>query len=415
MGFFDALPKKVPRPGKVESSGVFNKEDILDENDESIDVDLSELEALESNERPVMMAASTEASPDHPDRNEDAHFLSKEKKIAMVADGMGSVPGGELASLIAGHVVGILSEVPATGKEAEVTKSLIEYASKDMDLGKAKKFFSEENAVATQAEAEESFKTAFKLMDSSITAWKNHDPDIMKRVEDSARQKGGENEEALKKEIKRNFDTLGTTATMMKVWKDAEGKKKVTMGSVGDSRIYRLRNGEMKRMTRDDSFIQALSDAGLIGLDDAVDKAVKIEDIKKALAENPQWRDQPDMKRNCRYLDTLASLNLVDLPIRKIRNQMLQNLGGAERVKKEFNLDLEPNLTTDDAMDGDLYLSCTDGVLDNLTDKEIAEITKGASDPDAVSNLLTKRAKMKSISDDPAAKKDDITAVVMAI
>jgi len=426
---FDA-PLKVPRPTprvKPDESGVIqltpedilatadevelSPEDLEDDTETEVDVDLT---GLESRERPVVVGAASEASMEHPDRNEDSYYATLDS--SMVADGMGSVPGGEVASMIACDTMRRLKE----GKAGDSTNKLISEAMEAYgqqagaeNLEKMKTFFGGESRQSNKEDAEGSVVAMFRIMDSAITKWKNSDPEIMKKVEEKAKAKGATGEE-LQKDVKRNFDTLGTTASMMQFWTDAEGKKQATFGSIGDSRIYRLRGGELKRMTRDDSFIQALGDAGIIGLDEDPGRMVKLDDIRRVLKEHPEWQNQQKMKRNFQYLSILASLKMDELPIGKIRNQMLQNLGGADRIKKEFGLDLEPNISTEEVEEGDVYLNASDGLLDNKTDAEILEGLRSSSDPEAAAKSLVLKAKLKSGSDEPGAKKDDITTVVTA-
>jgi serine/threonine protein phosphatase PrpC len=428
--FAAEAPKKVPRPTprvKPDESGVIqltpedilpnadevelSPEDVEDDTEDEVDVDLT---GLESRERPVVVGAASEASMEHPDRNEDSYYATLDS--SMVADGMGSVPGGEVASMIACDTMRCLKE----GKAGDSTNKFISDAMEAYgqqtgaeSLERMKTFFSSENKQSSKEDAESSVAAMFQVMDSAITKWKNSDPEIMKKVEEKSKAKGATGED-LQKEVKRNFDTLGTTASMMQLWTDAEGKKQVTFGSIGDSRIYRLRGGELKRMTRDDSFIQALSDAGIIGLDEDTGHMVKLDDIRRALKDHPEWQSQQKMKRNYLYLNILASLKMDELPIGKIRNQMLQNLGGADRIKKEFGLDLEPNISTEEAEEGDVYINATDGLLDNKTDAEILEGMQSSSDPEAAAKSLALKAKLKSGSDEPGAKKDDITVVVTA-
>jgi len=55
------------------------------------------------------------------------------------------------------------------------------------------------------------------------------------------------------------MDGMGTTVVAMLVFKDM-----VTIGHVGDSRIYLCRNGKVKQLTRDHSLVQELIDDGKI-------------------------------------------------------------------------------------------------------------------------------------------------------
>lgn len=71
---------------------------------------------------------------------------------------------------------------------------------------------------------------------------------------------GRVNEELLRRGAeKTGRGTMGATVTVLLV----EGNKFVCLWA-GDSRLYRLRNGELKQLTRDHRYIQELLDAGAI-------------------------------------------------------------------------------------------------------------------------------------------------------
>lgn len=90
----------------------------------------------------------------------------------------------------------------------------------------------------------------------------------------------------------------------------------------GDSRIYRLRNGELTQMTRDHSFVQDIVDKGMI------------------------TREQAQYHPNA--------------------NIITRAVGVAEKL----NLDVEH----DRVEVGDKYMLCTDGLFKDITDMDIARI-----------------------------------------
>ena len=94
---------------------------------------------------------------------------------------------------------------------------------------------------------------------------------------------------------------------------------RVTLGHLGDSRVYRLRGQALELLTRDDSLLREEVDAGLIAAEEAADS-------------------------HNRSLITRA-------------------LGSAERVK--------PHLREVDALPGDLFLLCSDGLNDLVDDEDI--------------------------------------------
>jgi serine/threonine protein phosphatase PrpC len=117
------------------------------------------------------------------------------------------------------------------------------------------------------------------------------------------------------------FSGMGTTLV---VGVFQEGR--LLLGHVGDSRCYRLRGQALQQITKDHSLIQEQLDAGLITAEQA-----------------------------------LNSLN---------RNLVTRALGIEDMTLVDVN---EHRVEV-----GDLYLMCSDGLSDMLTDEGIAEIVRGA-------------------------------------
>ncbi len=103
--------------------------------------------------------------------------------------------------------------------------------------------------------------------------------------------------------------------------------QKVLVGHVGDSRCYRLRQGQLQQLTRDHSLLQEQIDAGLISPEQAMFATHK--------------------------------------------NLVTRALGVEDTVLLEVN-----EFRVDD---GDLYLFCSDGLTDMVKDEQIAFILGGAS------------------------------------
>jgi serine/threonine protein phosphatase PrpC len=78
---------------------------------------------------------------------------------------------------------------------------------------------------------------------------------------------------------------MGTTLTVVTV----EGKM-MYVGSVGDSRVYRLRRGSIEQLTRDDSFVQLLVDQRLITREEA-DEHPRANELTRALGSPSDTQD----------------------------------------------------------------------------------------------------------------------------
>src|SRR6185295_19225446 len=190
--------------------------------------------------------------------NEDAVFVGG--RLLVVADGMGGLPAGELASDI---LVRALADVDAKPDTGEPLQDLI--AALD---------------------------TANERIEAAV-------------ADDDAR------------------DGMGTTVTTLLLSGD-----RVAALNVGDSRCYRIRDGELTQITRDDTYVQALVDQGVLTPDDA--------------RRHPQ---------------------------RALVTQAVQ--GGA----------FQPTGRMVSIRTGDRFLLCSDGLTDHVTDEVIGETLRTRADP----------------------------------
>ncbi|MCX7748115.1 MAG: Stp1/IreP family PP2C-type Ser/Thr phosphatase [Clostridia bacterium] len=131
------------------------------------------------------------------------------------------------------------------------------------------------------------------------------------------------------------FSGMGTTLIVGVVL-----NKKFFVGHVGDSRVYLIRDGKIERLTTDHSFIEELVQNGTITREEA----------------------EKHPKRNIitRALGCFESIQ-IDTHVFNIKNE-------------------------------DIYLLCTDGLTNQLTEAEIKEVIEGTNDPEMVCNELVKRA-----------------------
>jgi serine/threonine protein phosphatase PrpC len=131
--------------------------------------------------------------------NEDSLFVGS--RLLVVADGMGGLPAGELASDILVQALAVVDDIPDTGEPLQDMLAALQTANERIEA-----------AVA----------------------------------DDDAR------------------DGMGTTVTAILLSGD-----RVAALNVGDSRCYLVRDGELTQLTRDDTYVQALVDQGVLTPDDA--------------------------------------------------------------------------------------------------------------------------------------------------
>ena len=130
------------------------------------------------------------------------------------------------------------------------------------------------------------------------------------------------------------------------------------IASVGDSRAYLLREGRLRQMTRDQSYVQVLLDAGLIKEQDAAHSA-------------------------------FSSI-------------ILQSMGQKEDVQVALGrLELRR---------GDRLLICSDGVTGHLNDTDLAEVLKSRDSVDVITQRLVDMANERGGSDNITAVVADVTS-----
>jgi len=214
--------------------------------------------------------------------NEDSAYVGR--RVFAVADGVGGMPAGEVASAL---VIQALTELDEASGAADPTAAL-----------------------------REAVESANRQIREQVAA----DP---------------------------MSDGMGTTVTALLVADD-----RITLLHVGDSRCYLLRDEQFDQLTRDDTFVQALVDQGLLSPDEA--------------------RTHPR------------------------RSLVTQAVQGEE---------LSPALSVLSPRPGDRFLLCSDGLSDALADSAIARALRSDPDPQRCAEGLVRLALS-------AGATDNVTVIV---
>lgn len=182
--------------------------------------------------------AAATSSKGRRSNNEDTYELAPELGLFTVADGMGGYVDGEVASRTAVEVIRDFVERNEGDGELTWPYKLDE----DLSFG--------ENLV----------RVAIRLADEAITA-----------------------------QCRRNGSRMGTTVVAVVEW-GGEG----VLAHVGDSRIYRYREGTLEQLTRDHSFVNELE-----GADVDVDKMAAAHGhvITRALGAGADGAADPEVAR----------------------------------------------------------------------------------------------------------------------
>ncbi len=234
--------------------------------------------------------------------NEDAYLIDEERGLFVVADGMGGHAAGEVASRI-------------------TVESIQEY-------------------IATTEEEHESswpfgFNSRVSLEGNRLTtAVEKANEKVMRAVQNRPELKG-----------------MGTTVVAALF--DAD---RATLVHVGDSRAYLFRDGELRRLTDDHSWVQEQVNAGILSEDEAKSHPLK-NVVTRALGGAAH-----------------VSVDLIEVPVRA----------------------------------GDRYLLCSDGLTGMLPDEELFEYFRTAHPLDAIVKTLIEAANTRG-------GVDNITAILVEV
>jgi len=151
---------------------------------------------------------------------------------------------------------------------------------------------------------------------------------------------------------------MGTTLVAISLVRtgDAENSEEIAWVNVGDSRVYLLRDGEMRQLSRDHSLVEDLRRGGQLSDEEA--------------ASYPQ------------------------------RNILTRALG----IDTDVQVDTGSVLPFRD----DRFLLCSDGLFNEVDDPAIIEVLTGIDDPDAAADELVRRA-------NAGGGRDNITCVVVVV
>ncbi|MFT4213481.1 MAG: protein phosphatase 2C domain-containing protein [Microbacterium sp.] len=151
--------------------------------------------------------------------------------------------------------------------------------------------------------------------------------------------------------VRRDPTLAGMATTLTGLW--VSRTETLLLAHTGDSRGYLLRGGQLTRQTRDDSFVQALVERGLVSAEDAL---------------------------------THPRRNIITA---SLRGDVTDLVRVGERTPQA----------------GDRWLLCSDGVSDYLPDDMIGDVLREAEGVDQAARLLVGSAL-------EAGSRDNVTAVV---
>ena len=246
--------------------------------------------------------------------NEDTFIVKPDMGFCLVADGMGGAAAGELASRIFSETA-LKVFLEAKGRSETGNK---EQDQTTIDSSNDVTIIRYETKIQKQVQA------TFILANEKIL---NH-------VKETPHHVG-----------------MGCTAELI-----AFSEDDFVLGHVGDSRTYRIRNGQLEQLTKDHSLVQEQIDQGLIS---------------------------PEEARN-----------------HSLRKVISRVVGVEERVVQD--------IVRGKTYAGDLFLLCSDGLTDMVDDNLISQVLSSAIDLPQKTEKLVEMAKS-------AGGRDNVTVVLSEI
>ena len=233
--------------------------------------------------------------------NEDCLSTRPQQGIVVLADGMGGYNAGEVASALAVALI-------TRGLEASSPQLVGNFSREDSKL-----------------KAETLFHNEIQIANDAIYRKAQQDP---------------------------NCNGMGTTLVAALFHDNF-----VAVAHIGDSRLYRLRKGDLTQVTKDHSLLQQQLDAGLISVEQARFSSNK-NYVTRALGVDPT---------------------------------------------------ADPEVHCYEVMPGDIYLFCSDGLNDLVTDEEIRQmLINGVQNPAMAASQLVQAA-------NESGGRDNISVVVVKV
>jgi len=215
------------------------------------------------------------------------------------------------------------------------------------------KYFLVADGMGGQSAGEKASELAIELISEKLDQWVDFSDISNDPVPAIDRAVSHANSEIMALgELEPNYKNMGTTITFIVVV-----DQELYVGGVGDSRVYRLRDGLLEQLTEDHSLTQALVKAGTISIEEA--------------------------------------------STHRYRNVLYRYLGSKDGGTGTEAMRITP-------IPGDRYMLCSDGICDGATDGVIQGVLEAFPDPQVATEELIKAA-------EKGGSKDNITCVVVDV
>lgn len=295
----------------------------------------------------VIYTVMTEASERHPERNEDSFFADPNIRAFAVFDGVsGKEDGsGEIAS-----------------------KFVSEYIRREI----------------TQIKDGMETKTAENILKNIVI--------------ESGRE--------LKKMWKNKYRTEEcgkTTASIVKIYKNSEGKNIALIANIGDSRIYGIEEKrDVEQWTEDDNQMKMyrnLSPAERAALKEILDEAMTEEDFMEIYEKVAKKMASDEV-----FPNEIININL----FKKLRSILTKSIGSQERC--------DPHIESREIPGGLKIAITSDGISDTARKSEISKVFELTETSTEAATKIMEISKERSKDEHSIrSKKDDMTIMIIDV
>ncbi len=199
--------------------------------------------------------------------------------------------------------------------------------------------------------------------------------------------------EAFQKQLVESIKNSGTTLALVRPFRDSTGRLKVVCLNVGDSRIYRRRQGQFEQVSRDHGYIQALAELGLVRSEFDDQTFFSEEQVTAVLDRvEAELSSLPDTDPVYRVKESQAhalTILLKEFAHRKAADLTLDDVGNV--CLGWIGYDIQPDLADiwiDEAFPGDEYYTMTDQLYENLDTKTMEKARHRVGDVAAATRVL---------------------------
>lgn len=317
------------------------------------------------------------------ERCEDDAYSDMHVGVACVCDGVGSGIAGDVAAKTVTNIV----RHPEQVSDTEI-----------------KPLFAEREVPSDQKTIELLIRKFLEYADRSVRETFDTLP-VQQMLKDRFVQDNIElgSEEAQDRLIDYRHNHL-TTCAFVKNWRSKDGNEFISIGNIGDSRLYRRRKGTLERLTSDDTMVEPFRKYGVIQDNGDLTQTITLQQITDLLEREDI--DEENFLRALTLKQMLEAKEITETTIGDITHLVLNSLGIERTTQHPFYCEIR----TEPIEEGDELYLCSDGI-ENYTDQELEDFLEFQHADQGDTQQLCQNIILHGANLD--RKLDDFTVIVM--